>query len=491
VTVDRPTDGWEIVVGLETHVQLRTASKMFCACATDYDGAEPNTRVCAVCLGLPGTLPAPNAAAVEFITRIALALDCRIASRTHFDRKNYHYPDLPKGYQISQYDEPFGVDGHLDVRAETGETFRVGVERVHLEEDTGKSSHGRGVSLVDYNRSGVPLVEIVTRPDMRSAEEAKAFLESLRQLVRWIGVSSGNMEAGALRADVNVSVRRRGDPALGTKVEVKNLNSFAGVKAAIEFERERLTARASAGETIAHETRGWSEADGRTVPQRTKEMADDYRYFPEPDLPPLSVAAEWVETVRAAMPELPFARRVRFETEFGLGLESARLLTRNAPTADYFEAAARGVDGDAQRLATFVTGPLFAHMKATGVAIDAVAARVPPANLAELDGLVASGGLSLTAARGVLDMMLAEGLAAPALVAREGLGGANSEAELDALIRRVLDENPGAVADYCGGKETAIAFLVGGVMRATRGQADPNAARERLRAALAARCEAA
>jgi aspartyl-tRNA(Asn)/glutamyl-tRNA(Gln) amidotransferase subunit B len=480
--------GWEVVVGLETHVQLLTASKMFCGCSADYDGAEPNTHVCPVCLGLPGTLPAPNEAAVAYIVRIGLALGCDIASVTHFDRKNYHYPDLPKGYQISQYDEPVCRNGSFTFLNEAGRSHSVGIERVHLEEDTGKSTHVGASSFLDFNRSGVPLVEVVTRPDLRAAQEARDFLEALRQLLRWLGVSTGNMEAGALRADVNVSVRRTGATELGTKVELKNLNSFGAVKAAIDHEAARLVGILETGGTVRHETRGWSEAQGRTVPQRTKELAEDYRYFPEPDLPPLTIDPSWVEGIRGGLPELPVRRRIRFAQDYGLDHEAARLLTRDADIADYFETAIGVYSGEPQELAGWITGPLFGLLNATNLQLSAAADTLPPGNLAELATLVDHREITRSAGKDVLERMLADGDTAREIVSREGLGRIDSSDELAQIVADVVDANPDALADYCGGKATAIGFFIGRVMRATRGQSDPNLARELLQRDLDRRC---
>lgn len=475
---------WELVIGLETHIQLLTRSKMFCACAADYEGAEPNTHVCPVCLGLPGTLPVPNAEAVAQTVRLGLALGCQVHTDTHWDRKNYHYPDLPKGYQITQHHAPLCSGGEVEVDDGAGGRRLVRLERAHLEEDTGKLSHLGDATWVDYNRAGVPLLEVVTLPDLRSPDEAKAYVEALRWVLRWLGVSTGNMESGALRVDVNVSVRRSGDAALGTKVELKNLNSLAAVKSALEFERERLIALVSAGQPVAQETRGWQEAAGRTVSQRTKESAHDYRYFPEPDLPPLAVGADWVAELQAAQPELPWARRDRFAHHYGLTPDSARLLTRDRETADYFEAAVAAYGGAAAELAPWVVGALFGLMNAANQDMAAAAVTVPPTHLAALLKLVDAGTLSGSAAKEVLAAMHATGKPAEAIVEREGLGLITDHAALTAVIAEVVAANPRAVADYQSGKANAVAFLVGGVMKATRGQADPNLAKALLVAAL-------
>jgi len=480
-----PTDGapdaWETVVGLETHVQLQTRTKMFCACSADYSGAEPNTHTCPVCLGLPGALPVPNAAAVTLAARIGLALGGTIHTHTWFERKNYHYPDLAKGYQISQYEAPLCTGGGLDL--DDAGTRTVRLERLHLEEDTGKLIHVQGGALIDFNRSGVPLVEIVTRPDLRSGDDARAYLEALRLLLRWLGVSSANMEDGALRVDVNVSVRPRAREALGTKVEVKNLNSFASVKATIDHEAARLIALLAEGGTVVHETRGWDEAAKRTVPQRAKESAEDYRYFPEPDIPPLVVDAAWLAAERAALPELPWARRRRLAQAGGLSAEAARLVTRDRNTADYVEMAFAALPGRAASLADWVVGPLFGLANAEGHDTAAMADRVPAGELAALVAMVDAGRLGRAAAKDVLALMYRDGDSALAVVAREGLGQVADDA-LERAVAEALAAEPRAVADFRAGKHSAIGFLLGAVMRATRGQADPAAARAALEAAL-------
>ncbi len=481
------TERWELVIGLETHVQLVTASKMFCGCSADYAGAEPNTHTCPVCLGLPGSLPVPNARAVELATRAALALGCSVTPTSHFDRKNYHYPDLPKGYQITQSDAPLGTDGRFTFIGDDDTEHSVGIERVHLEEDTGKLLHTGTWSLVDFNRAGVPLIEIVTRPELTSADEAKLCLESLRQLLRWLGISTGNMEAGALRADVNVSVRPRGSEPLGVKVEIKNLNSFAAVRSALEYEAVRLAALVESGAHVAHETRGWSEAEGRTMPQRSKELAHDYRYFPEPDLPPLVLDGTWLRGVERELPELPTALRRRLTHEHGLGANEARLVTRDRATAEYFAGATAAYPGTGATMADWITGPLFGVQNSAGVEIDAVAERIPPRALADLAEVVREGGLTLTAGRDLLTTMYETGAAPRDLIARHGLGRTDDAAVRDAAAT-VIAENPRAVADFCGGKDAAIAFLVGRVMRATGGQADANLVRDVLRTTLSVEC---
>jgi len=486
MTEEITTDPYELVVGLETHVQLLTASKMFCGCGADYDGAEPNTRTCPVCLALPGALPVPNRRAVELAVRIGLALGCRVHPVTWFERKNYHYPDLPKGYQISQYARPLCTDGALEADVD-GRALGVRIERLHLEEDTAKLSHAADGTLVDFNRAGVPLVEIVTRPDMRGPEEAAAYLEALRRLLRWLGVSTGHMAAGALRVDVNCSVRPRGAAALGTKVEIKNLNSFAAVRAALAYERKRQVALLEAGAPVAQETRGWLEAAGRTAGQRSKEQAHDYRYFPEPDLPPLVLDEAWIASAAAGLPELPAARRDRFVAALGLRAEDARLLVRDRATADYFEAAVAAYRGKPAAVGLWITGPLFGLLNSRAIDVEEAATRVAPDRLAELVSLVDDGSITANVGKDVLERMLGGGEGARAIVAREGLGRIAGAGDLAGVVAQVLADHPKAVEDYLGGKQATLAFLIGGVMKATRGRANPEAAREALAAALARR----
>jgi aspartyl-tRNA(Asn)/glutamyl-tRNA(Gln) amidotransferase subunit B len=477
-----------MVVGVEAHVQLLTQSKMFCPCSAAYEQAEPNTHVCPICLGLPGSLPQPNGRAIELAAETALALGCTVHPRSAFDRKNYHYPDLPKGYQITQYAFPLGTGGAFEFADESGAERSVRIERVHVEEDTAKLMHTGDYSLLDFNRAGVPLIEVVTGPDMSSPDEAKAYLEGMRQLLRWLGVSTGNMQSGALRADVNVSVRRSGAKDLGVKVEVKNLNSFASVVAALEYEAGRMVAELTGGGTLVSETRGWVEAEGRTQPQRSKELAHDYRYFPEPDLPPLVLDEPWLSRVRAALPELPIATRRRYAAEFGVRDAEARLLARDRATAAYFEATLAGYSGDAENLARWITGPLFGLQNAAGSEMADVAARVPPAELRDLAAIVDRGTITRSAGRDVLARMFDSSARASEVIEREGLGRIDDEAALASAVSGAIDANPDAVRDYCRGKTTAVAFLVGQVMRATRGQAEPNLVRDLLTDRLRAEC---
>lgn len=467
---------YEIVIGLECHVQLLTQSKMFCGCATDYDGSPPNTRVCPVCLGLPGALPVINRKAVEYTVTTGLALHCDIASYAKFDRKNYHYPDLPKGYQVSQYDLPLTRNGYLDIEVD-GAARRIGITRVHLEEDTGKNTHVGAVSLIDYNRSGVPLMEIVTEPDLRTPEEARQFATRLRQTLRWIGVSTGDMEAGALRVDANVSVRPRGAAELGVKTEIKNVNSLRAVKLALEYEAARQIEVLRQGGRISQETRGWVEAEGRTVSQRSKEFADDYRYFPEPDLPPLTLSPVVVEAIRARLPELPEARKRRFVRQYGLSDYDADVVTPSQAVADYYEAAVVA-HGNPKLVANWVSGEVFRLMRARGLDIDALP--ISPSRLAELLKLVDDQSIGIPVAKLVLEEMFDNGQSAGDIVRAKGLTQISDSGQLRAVAAQVIAANPKAVADYHGGKPTAIKFLVGQVMRATQGQANPVVAGEML-----------
>jgi aspartyl-tRNA(Asn)/glutamyl-tRNA(Gln) amidotransferase subunit B len=481
---------YEIVVGLEVHAQLLTQSKMFCGCSADYAGAPPNTHVCPVCLGMPGVLPVINAKAVEYTIMTALALNCQIPPFSRFDRKNYHYPDLVKGYQISQYDLPLSHDGWLEVEVD-GQSKRIGITRVHLEEDTGKLLHVGGAageqaySLIDFNRSGVPLMEIVSEPDMHSLDEVRQYVNKIRTVLRYLGVSSGDMEKGAMRFEANVSLRPVGETRLGNRVEVKNLNSFRAVLRSLEFEVARQRQVLAGGGRIDQETMGWDEARNVTVPQRSKEEAQDYRYFPEPDLPPLVSDPAWVESIRAKLPELPDARRDRFLADYGLSRYDAHLLVADKAVAEYFEAAAKAGRADPKAVANWIGGELFRLMKETGQEIDGV--KVTPPALAEMLGLIAAGTISGKVAKDVFAEMFATGKRAPAIVAEKGLTQISDAAALAQVVAQVIAANPQAVADFQSGKETALRFLVGQVMKATKGQANPALANELLLQQLASK----
>ncbi len=469
----------EPVIGLEVHAQLLTRSKMFCGCSADYAGAPPNTHVCPVCLGMPGSLPTINRRAVEYTLLTALALHCTIAEFTRFDRKNYHYPDLMKGYQISQYDLPLSRNGYLLIEV-GGVTKRIGIRRVHLEEDTAKLFHVNGASLIDVNRSGVPLMEIVSEPEMHSVEEARLYALKLRQILRYLGVCSGDMEKGAMRFEANVSLRPRGSTTLAaTRVEIKNLNSLRAMVHALEFEIARQMQLVRAGKPIEQETMGWDEARHTTYPQRSKEQAHDYRYFPEPDLPPLFITREWVQDLRARLPELPDARRARLMNELGLSAYDAGVITAEREVADYYDRAveagrARGVD--AKAMANWVTGELFRLMNESNTEIGAV--KITPEQIADLLALVSAGTISHTLAKTVFEEMFATGADARTIIEAKGWAQISDRATLAAIVERVLVEHPKQVDEYRRGKEPVARFLVGQVMKATRGQANPTLVNE-------------
>jgi aspartyl-tRNA(Asn)/glutamyl-tRNA(Gln) amidotransferase subunit B len=475
---------YETVIGLEIHVQLLTQSKMFCGCSTRF-GAPPNSQTCPVCLGLPGSLPVINRRAVELGLRAALVLNCTVHRTSQFHRKNYYYPDLPKNYQISQYQylehPPLGTDGYLDVEVD-GVRRRVGIRRVHLEEDTGKLVHPEGgaVSWVDYNRSGVPLMEIVTYPDLRSPLEARAFLLKLRQVLQWAEVSTGRMEEGTLRCDANVSLRRPGEP-LGTRTEVKNMNSIRSVERALAYEVARQRQVLERGEAVVQETRHWDERRGVTFASRSKEEAEDYRYFPEPDLVPVEVTPQWLEDVRGSLPELPDARRDRLMAQYGLGRYDAELLVQTRATADFFEAAA-AVHPSPKAIANWILGEVSAYLNEHNLEIDQIP--TTPAHLAELVRLVEDGTISGRIAKDVIVEMLQTGQAPGAIVERRGLVQIADEAALREAVEAVIQDNPDPVADVRAGKEKAIAFLVGQVMRRTGGRANPALVQKLLRERL-------
>ena len=476
---------YETVIGLEVHVQLNTRSKMFCGCPADYQTAAPNTRTCPVCLGLPGALPVINRRAVEYTVMTGLALHCRIPAFTKFDRKNYPYPDLMKGYQISQYDLPLALDGYLKINGDDGVRagpLRIGVERVHLEEGVAKMQHfpdaGEGYSLVDVNRSGVPLMEIVSKPDLRSPEEARQYLTSLHSLVQYLGVSTGNMQDGNFRCDANVSIRPRGSNAFGARTEVKNMNSFRSVYQALEYEVERQRRVIEDGAVVAQETRGWVEERGATVSQRSKEYAHDYRYFPEPDLPPLNIGPQWVSQLQAALPELAPQRKARFQSDYALSGYDADLLTGSRSMADYFEAtvARRDAADDgrpavAKTVANWMLGDLSYLLNQSHC--DIADSPVPPQRLADLLGLIDDGSLSTSLAKAVLEEMYATGAKPDAIVQERGLAQISDTGAIESAVAEAIAANPKAVADYLSGKETAARFLMGQVMRLTKGQAQP------------------
>jgi aspartyl-tRNA(Asn)/glutamyl-tRNA(Gln) amidotransferase subunit B len=475
---------YEAVIGIEVHTQLKTASKMFCGCSTAYDGAPPNTHVCPVCLGLPGALPTINARAVEHVLTTGAAIEATAPPATRWDRKNYFYPDLPKGYQISQYDLPLASRGRLTFETADG-PFTVTITRAHLEEDTAKLVHatdaaGRRVSLVDFNRSGAPLMEIVTEPDIRTAEQARRYAEELQLLLRSIGASDADMERGQLRVEANVSLRARGTQPFGTRVEVKNMNSFRAVERAIAFEIERQAEALDAGEPVVQETRGWSEERGSTYRMRVKETSDDYRYFPEPDLPPLHLSPDWLAEIRARLPELPAARRNRYREAIGLSAYDASVLVADPDATALFEAtlgAAAGLDPKA--VANWVLGE---YLRLRNAAEGPIA--VAPAELAAIVGAVGDGSISRAQGREVLTEHVDSGGRARDIIAARGFRQITDDDALGAAVDAVLADNPAAVADYRAGKLQAVGFLVGQVMKATRGQANAALAQAAVRQRL-------
>jgi len=483
---------FETIIGLEVHVQLLTRSKMFCGCSTDYAAAPPNTHVCPVCLGMPGVLPVINRQAVAYTITTALALNCKISDYTKFDRKNYPYPDLMKGYQISQYDAPIGKGGWLSIEV-AGQRKKIGITRVHLEEDVAKLLHreaadGGDYSLVDVNRSGVPLMEIVGEPDLRSPKEAEEYLKKLRSILQYLGVSTGNMEEGSFRCDANISVKPEGSSSTTPKVEVKNMNSFRAVFQAMDYEARRQRKAFSEGKKLTQETRGWVDEKGKTVAQRSKEYAHDYRYFPEPDLPPLSISREWVAEIRAKIPELPEDRRDRFMKEYGLPLYDADLLTSNKAMADYFESYMKEAPHkwspkeSAKELANWLLGEFLRLLNAQNLEIKD--SRLTAKKFWLLIDFVDRGVISRTSAKAVFEDMFNTGKTAEEIIKERGLSQISDTGELEATIADVINSNVQAVSDYRAGKETALKFLVGQVMRATKGRANPVLAGELLQKKL-------
>jgi aspartyl-tRNA(Asn)/glutamyl-tRNA(Gln) amidotransferase subunit B len=475
---------YEPVIGLEVHVQLATKTKIFCACPTSF-GAPPNTNVCPVCLGLPGPLPVLNRAAVEMAVKAALALNCEVPPLSRFARKNYFYPDLPKGYQISQYDQPLAEYGWVDIVTE-GVKKRIGVTRVHLEDDAGKSLHegfrdSDRYTYVDLNRCGTPLIEIVSEPEMRSSDEAYAYLTELKLLMQWVEVSACDMEKGQLRCDANVSVRLLGTEKFGTKAEVKNLNSFRFLKMALDYEVARQVAILERGGKVEQETRLYNPETGETSGMRSKEHAHDYRYFPEPDLLPLRISAEWRGRIRGEMPELPQEKRARFAGKYGLRDYDAQVLTSSRELSDYFERAA-AASGDPRAAANWVMGDLMGALKADGKEI--ADSPVSPENLGELVSLIAAGAISGKMAKEIFARIFASGESPRAIVEREGLRQISDEAALGQVVDQVLAANPKQAEQYRSGKTAVLGFLVGQVMKATGGQANPAAVNRLLREKL-------
>ncbi|MBV9507407.1 MAG: Asp-tRNA(Asn)/Glu-tRNA(Gln) amidotransferase subunit GatB [Acidobacteriia bacterium] len=463
---------YEPVIGLEVHVQLATATKIFCGCPTSF-AAPPNTNVCPVCLGLPGALPVLNRTAVELAIKAAFALDCTVRPESRFARKNYFYPDLPKGYQISQYDEPLAERGSVTIHI-ADEVKRIGITRIHVEDDAGKSIHegfrdSDRYSYVDLNRSGTPLIEIVSEPEMRSSAEAYAYVTEVKQILQFLEVSTCDMEKGHLRCDANVSVRPRGQEKLGTKAEVKNLNSFRFLKQALDYEIARQIALIESGGRVVQETRLYNPDTGETAAMRSKEHAHDYRYFPEPDLEPLRLNAKWLAEIRSSMPELPSARRHRFVGEYGLREYDADVLTQNRALSEYFETAAK-ISGDPKTTANWVMGDLLGMLKAEGREIST--SPVPAENLGGLVKVLAAGEISGKLAKEIFPKMFATGRPAAVIIEQEGLRQMSDAGALEKIIADVVSANPKQVEQYRGGKTTVLNYLVGQVMKATRGQAN-------------------
>jgi len=479
---------FEAVIGVEVHAQLLTESKMFCGCRAAF-GAEPNTQTCPVCLGMPGVLPVMNRKAVEFAARTGLAVGAQVRERSVFARKNYFYPDLPKGYQISQYEEPLCEHGVLPVETKEGGIRNVRIRRIHLEEDAGKLVHAEGYvgeneSLVDFNRCGTPLMEIVTEPDLRSPRETRLFLSKLRQLVRWLGVCDGNMEEGSLRCDANVSLRPEGEETLGVKTELKNMNSFRGVEKALEFEIERQAGILAGGGRIVQETLLWDEARGLASPMRVKEEAHDYRYFPDPDLPPILLARGRIEALRDSMPELPEARKARWIASYGLSGYDASLLTEDRAVADYFEELVR-LTGEPKPSANWVTGEVLRTLNERKTGIDRLAAR--PEHVAGIMDLIRRNAISQSAGKKVFEAVAETGEDPETAVKRLGLAQVSDEKELQDAARGIIEANPGALKRYLGGHDKSFGFFMGELMKATGGKANPRLANAILKRLLDAK----
>ena len=468
---------WEPVIGLEVHAQLKTDTKIFCGCSTRF-GAPPNTHVCPVCLGLPGVLPVLNRKVVEFTIRMGLATHCRIERESRFARKNYFYPDLPKGYQISQYELPIATQGFVTIQTDNGPQ-RIGITRIHMEEDAGKLSHApdRGVSLVDFNRTGVPLMEIVGEPDLRSPKAAGAYLRQLRAIVRYLGICDGNLEEGSFRCDANVSIRPRGSTELGTRTELKNLNSFKFVEKALQYEILRQQEVLADGGEVVQETRLFDAGTQRTHSMRGKEEAHDYRYFPDPDLLPLVIEKEWVEAVSASLPELPEQRRQRFEKDLGLPPYDAELLTSTKEVADYFEECL-GHGAQPKAASNWIMGPLMGLLNARGATADA--SPVPAKALAELLRLIDDGRISGKIGKTVFEEMAASGKPPEAIVEEKGLVQVSDTASIEAVVDKILQRHPQEVEAYRGGKTKLFGFFMGQVMKETRGKANPKTVSEVL-----------
>ncbi len=469
---------FETVIGLEVHVQLNTRSKIFCGCSTQF-GSAPNSQTCPVCLGLPGVLPVLNKEALRKAILAGLALHCYVSGYSKFDRKNYFYPDLPKSYQISQYDKPICTEGFLEIRTETGKK-RIGINRLHLEEDAGKNVHpdipGKEISFVDFNRTGVPLIEIVSEPDISTPDEAHQYLQNLKSIMRYIEVSDCNMEEGSLRCDVNISLREKGSIKLGEKVEIKNLNSFKAVKMALEYEMSRQEQLLDEGEKILQETRLWDADKNITFGMRSKEEAHDYRYFPEPDLPPIIVSDDYIEEIRSTLPELPKEKKTRFIDQYALPEYDAEILTSTKQLADYFEEVAKpGLNP--KKVSNWIMSELLARVEDTE---EMQSFKVSPEQLARLLKLIENRTISGKIAKTVFSEMVERGSDPEEIIEREGLQQVTDSSEIETLIDTIIKNNPQSVADYKSGKEKALKYLVGQVMRESRGKANPQMVNEIL-----------
>jgi len=464
---------YEAVIGLEVHAHLLTYSKIFCGCATAF-GAPPNTQVCEICLGMPGSLPVLNRKAVDYALKMALATDCTVAPESVFARKNYFYPDLPKGYQISQFELPLAEHGHLDIKV-NGQSKRIGITRIHLEEDAGKLVHSesRPVSFVDFNRTGVPLIEIVSEPDLKSPDEAVEYLKGLRNILLYLEICDGNMEEGSFRCDANISLRPLGAKELGVKVELKNMNSFRFVKAALEFEIKRQRANLSAGREIIQETRLWDTAANQTVSMRGKEEAHDYRYFPDPDLVPVRIVPDWLESLRKNLVELPQARLQRFQTEYGLPEYDAEVLTSDKALADYFEATVKEFPHPKQ-VSNWIMGEFMRELKEK----PSLMSTITPAAAGKLLKLVETGAISATASKGVFVEMVKTGKDPEAIIKEKGLVQISDSGALEAIAQEIIEANPKEAADFRAGKIKVMGFFVGQLMKQTKGQANPQLANE-------------
>ncbi|MDH5671293.1 MAG: Asp-tRNA(Asn)/Glu-tRNA(Gln) amidotransferase subunit GatB [Myxococcales bacterium] len=483
---------YETVIGLEVHAQLRTHSKLFCGCSTQF-GAPPNAHTCPTCLGLPGSLPVPNAAAIELAMRAALAVGCEVRERSVFERKNYFYPDLAKGYQISQYALPLNVAGKLEVETEAGGRRVIGITRIHLEEDAAKNLHSSAAAqtLVDFNRAGVALIEIVSEPDLRSSAEAEQYLRNLREILMAVGVNDGNLEEGSFRCDANVSIRAPGATELGTRTELKNINSFRFVRKAIDYEAARHHAVIAGGGKIVQETRLWDDAQGKTVPMRSKEEAMDYRYFPDPDLPPIVVSAAQIEAAAGVLPELPATKRARYVAELGLTAADAGVLTSHPALSGFFEATVEELSSRlggrieparaGKRAANFIQAEVLRDFSADGLE---ASLPLSAAALSELLALLEAGSISGKMAKGVLAEMIASGKPAAKIVEEQGLSQVSDSALIEEVVRKVVDGSPDNVAAYRAGKQNVVGWFVGQVMKETRGQANPRMVNELLRKLL-------